>query len=122
MKKLYLILLCFLFLSSCSTPNYKPREDPSALIINADLQIDVKLTYGTPSGCKVNLTVLNKTSKKFDSVYVEVSVYDFNGNNIDMTNFLNGVGGFETLKRDRTFFKYKCYEIGDIKITKISYR
>ena len=47
---------------------------------------------------------------------------DFNGNNIDMTNFLNGVGGFETLKRDRTFFKYKCYEIGDIKITKISYR
>ena len=122
MKKLYLILFCFLFLSSCSTPNYKPREGPSALIINADLQIDVKLTYGTPSGCKVNLTVLNKTSKKFDSVYVEVSVYDFNGNNIDMTNFLNGVGGFETLKRDRTFFKYKCYEIGDIKITKISYR
>ena len=121
--KNYLIL--FLFLISCSTSTYNSTYktgNRSATIINADLQIDVKLTYGTPSGCKVNLTVLNKTSKKFDSVYVEVSVYDFNGNNIDMTNFLNGVGGFETLKRDRTFFKYKCYEIGDIKITKISYR
>jgi hypothetical protein len=122
MKKLYLILFCFLFLSSCNTPNYKPRDYPSALIINADLQIEVKLTYGTPKGCKVNLTILNKTSKNFDSVYVEVSVYDFSGNNIDMVNFINAIGKFETLKRDRTFFKYECYDIGDIKITKTSYR
>ena len=122
MKKSYLILFCFLFLSSCSTPNYKPREDPSALIINADLQIDVKLTYGTPSGCKVNLTVLNKTSKSFSSVYIEVTIYDERGVNIDMLNFSVGVNPRETVIRDRTFYKYECYQTNDVKITKTSYR
>jgi hypothetical protein len=121
MKKLFLLLFCLL-LSSCSTSEYKPRVNPSALIINADLQINVELTYGTPKGCKVNLTILNKTSKSFSSVYVEVSIYDGVGNNIDMVNFLNGVGSFETLKRDSTFWKYECYQIKDVKITKSSYR
>lgn len=119
MKKILLIL--FLFLISCSTPTYQ-TGNRSATIINADLQIDVKLTYGTPSGCKANLTVLNKTSKSFNSVYVEVTIFDEKGVNIDMLNFSVGVNPRETVIRDRTFYKYKCYETNDVKITKTSYR
>ena len=121
--KNYLIL--FLFLISCSTSTYNSTYktgNRSATIINADLQIDVKLTYGTPSGCKANLTVLNKTSKSFNSVYVEVTIFDERGVNIDMLNFSVGVNPRETVIRDRTFYKYNCYDTNDVKITKTSYR
>jgi len=123
MKKIFLIL--FFFLISCSTSTYNSTYktgNRSATIINADLQIDVKLTYGTPNGCKANLTVLNKTSKSFSSVYIEVTIYDERGVNIDMLNFSVGVNPRETVIRDRTFYKYECYQTNDVKITKTSYR
>lgn len=116
-----LLLILFLLLISCSTPTYKTGNRVDT-VINADLQIDVKLTYGTPKGCKANLTVLNKTSKSFNSVYVEVTIYDERGVNIDMVNFSVGVNPQETVIRDRTFYKYECYQTNDVKITKTSYR
>ena len=67
-------------------------------------------------------TFTNKTPKTFSSVYVEATVYDERGVNIDMVNFSVGVSPQETVKRDRTFYKYECYEISDVKITKTSYR
>ena len=125
MNKLFLILL-FIFLSSCETPTITRAVYPKVSVSNSDLHIFVELypvrksSYST--ACQANLTITNKTSKSFSSVYVEASIYDERGVNIDMVNFSVGVNPQETIKRDRTFYKYECYEISDVKITKTSYR
>jgi len=125
MNRLLLILLCF-FLFSCETPTIKRAVYPKVSLSNSDLDIFVELyptrTSGYSRGCQTNLTVKNKTSKSFNSVYLEVSIYNERGVNIDMVNFSVRVNPQETIERDRTFFKYECYEISDVKITKSSYR
>jgi hypothetical protein len=125
MNKLLLILLCF-FLYSCETPTVTRAVYPKVSVNNSDLHIFVELyptrTSSYSRGCQANLTITNKTPKTFSSVYVEASVYDERGVNIDMVNFSVGVSPQETVRRDRTFLKYECYEISDVKITKTSYR
>jgi hypothetical protein len=125
MKNSILVLLCF-FLYSCETPTITRAVYPKVSVSNSDLHIFVELypvrksSYTT--ACQANLTITNKTSKTFSSVYVEASIYDERGVNIDMVNFSVGVNPQETVKRDRIFLKYECYEISDVKITKTSYR
>ena len=125
MNKLFLIFF-FIFLSSCESPTITRAVYPKVSVNNSDLYIFVELypvrksSYST--ACQANLTITNKTSKSFNSVYVEASIYDGRGVNIDMVNFSVGVNPQETVKRDRTFYKYECYEISDVKITKTSYR
>ena len=116
----------FIFLSYCETPTITRAVYPKVSVNNYDLHIFVELypvrksSYST--ACQANLTITNKTSKSFNSVYVEASIYDGRGVNIDMVNFSVSVNPQETVKRDRTFYKYECYEISDVKITKTSYR
>jgi hypothetical protein len=122
--KLFFILFCF-FLFSCVAPTTPGRAVyPKVSLSNSDLDILIKLypTRTYSRGCQTNLTIKNKTSKTFNSVYVEASIYDERGVNIDMVNFSVRVNPQETIERDRTFFKHECYEISDVKITKSSYR
>ena len=125
MNKVFLIVICF-FLYSCETPTITRAVYPKVSVSNSDFHIFVELypvrksSYST--ACQANLTITNKTSKSFSSVYVEVTIFDERGVNIDMVNFSVGVNSRETVIRDRTFLKYQCYEISDVKITKTSYR
>jgi hypothetical protein len=123
MNKLFFILFCF-FLFSCVTPTTERAVYPKVSLSNSDLDILIKLypTRTYSRGCQTNLIIKNKTSKTFNSVYVEASIYDERGVNIDMVNFSVRVNPQETIERDRTFFKHECYEISDVKITKSSYR
>ncbi len=124
--KIIIITFFSLFLFSCETPTITRAVYPKVSSSNSDLHIFVELypvrTSSTSTACKADLTITNKTSKSFSSVYVEASIYDDRGVNIDMVNFALGVNPQETVKRDRTFFKYQCYEISDVKITRSSYR
>ena len=114
--------------------NNKNENILQASILITDFDIQEKIYNNTNNINNQNidgLTILHQCilNNKFDlfklvltNKLIDINIYDFSGNNIDMINFINGIGKFETLKRDRTFFKYECYDIGDIKITKTSYR
>jgi hypothetical protein len=122
-KIIVFITLPLFFLTSCYSSNSTRTIYPSIGQATQEFNIYVELY---PTGydynyCKATLTLVNKTSKSFSRVYSEITIYDSNKVNVDYTNYLVSIGPNETLKREKIFYKYNCYLIKDLKLTKFTY-
>jgi hypothetical protein len=122
-KVIFSVLFPLLFLTSCYTPKTRENSYPSIAQATQEFNIYVELnaTGSNYQYCEAKLTLVNKTSKSFSRVYSEITIYDSNNINVDYTNYLVSIGPKETLKREKIFYKQRCWEIKDLKLTKFSY-
>jgi hypothetical protein len=124
MKKLYLILFCFLFLSSCIAENQSGNKRRSTYSFgweDKDFSIGLEKGYSTLDMCPFELTLKNLNPKSYSSVYLEFIAYDESQVNIGYTNFLVSIAANETLKRE-SYITKSCYFIRNIKLSKFTFR
>jgi len=121
MKKIVLII--FLFLYNCETNSVSRFSNyPTLADGNSDIGVQVFLRpSGISSTCDINLTLFNRTTYNFNSLFVEITVFSGSNINIGTVRFLEKLSSKQTLQRKSLFTGSDCLKIKDLKLTSLKY-
>ena len=115
MKKIFLIFFFSLFLSSCAYEYTPPQPDFQGEI--EKYKYKVFLNYREFGGCEAVLNLTHNYNET-QTVYVELTAFDENNKNVDMTNYIiNNLYQNETAERDSVFTRVSCYDIRKLRIS-----
>lgn len=114
MRNILKTFIILFFLTSCAY-EYTPPE-PDFKGTSAEYDYEIFLSY-SEIGCESVLKIKNNSSQS-QSAYIELTAFDENNTNVDMTNYIISLGSNEVAERSSTFTRVDyCSEIRKLRIS-----
>jgi hypothetical protein len=114
MKNILRTFILLFFLNSCAYEYTPPKPDFKGT--SAEYDYEIFLSY-SEIGCESVLKIKNNSSQS-QSAYIELTAFDGNDTNVDMTNYMISLGSNEVAERSSTFIRVDyCSEIKKIRIS-----
>lgn len=114
MKNIISFFILLFFLNSCAYEYTPPEPDFKGNL--SEYNYEVYLSY-SEIGCEAALKIKNNSSKS-QSTYIELTAFDENDTNVDMTNYIISLGSNEVAERNSTFTRVDyCSEIRKLRIS-----
>ena len=114
MKYILRTFILLFFFNSCAY-EYTPPS-PNFKGTSAEYDYEIFLQY-SQIGCKSLLRIKNNSSKS-KSTYIELTAYDGNDTNVDMTNYIIKLGSNEVAERTSYFTRVDyCSDVKKLRIS-----